>query len=67
MPPDKIVEAVDVSRHSAFGLFPGLPSDGPDQFGFDGFEESLDGGVDAPMSVKLIFDQDCDVAFDRGD
>lgn len=45
MPPDEIVEAVDVSRHSAFGVFPGLPGDGPDQFGLDGFEKSLDDGV----------------------
>ena len=45
VPPDRIVEPVDVSSHRVLGLAAGLPGDRPDQLGLDGLEERLDHSV----------------------
>jgi hypothetical protein len=42
MPPDRVIEPVDVSGDGVFGLLAGLPSDRPDQFRLDGLEELTD-------------------------
>lgn len=39
MPPDGVIEPVDVSGDGVFCLVAGLPRDWPDQLGLDGFEE----------------------------
>jgi hypothetical protein len=41
----KFIKAVDVFKDLQFGRAAGVPRVPPDQFGFDGFEECLDGGV----------------------
>jgi len=48
VPPDRIVEPVDVSGHRVLGLAAGLPGDWPDQFGLDGLEESFDDRLNLP-------------------
>ena len=40
-----VLEAVDVLKEGKHHLITGVPSLPPDQFCFEGFEESLDGGV----------------------
>ena len=50
-----IVEAVDIFEDRNLGLAPRVPCPAPDQFGLDGFEEGFDGGVEAPIFVKLPF------------
>ena len=45
MPSSWIIEAVYVLKERGFSLASGLPYMAPDQFGLDGFEECLDGGV----------------------
>ena len=45
MPPSGIVEAVDVFKQGQFDLPSGFPTPTPDQFGLEGLEEGLDGGI----------------------
>ena len=45
MPAADVVEAVDVVKERLSDMITGRPSMPPDQFGFEGFEESLDSGV----------------------
>ena len=45
MPAAAVVEAVDVLEQGKYHLITGVPSVPPDQFGFEGFEESFDGRV----------------------
>ena len=45
MASSRIVEAVDVFEDRHFSLSARFPCVPPNQFGFDGFEEGLDGGV----------------------
>ena len=40
-----VLEAIDVSKEGKCHLITGRPSVRPDQFGFEGFEEGLDGRV----------------------
>jgi len=47
-----IVEPVYVFEDRHFSLPAGLPRMPPDQFSFDGLEERLDGGIEAPIFVK---------------
>lgn len=42
MPPDGVMEPVDVSGDGVFGLLAGLPGDRLDQLRLDGLEERLD-------------------------
>jgi hypothetical protein len=53
MPTARVIEAVDVLEDGCLSLSAGFPGAAPDQLGLDGFEEGLDGGVEAPMFVKL--------------
>jgi len=48
----RIVEAVDVFEDCHLGLPPCFPRPSPDQLCLDGFEERLDGGIEAPIFVK---------------
>jgi hypothetical protein len=52
MPAARVIEAVDLLDDGGFGFATGFPNLAPVQFGFDGLEERLDSGVDAPMFVK---------------
>jgi len=45
MAASRIVEAVDVFKDCHLGLPAGVPRIPPDQFGLDGFEERLNGGI----------------------
>jgi hypothetical protein len=54
VPPDRIVKAVDVAADGSLGVLPGHKYRPPDKFRFQGFEEGLDNGVDAPISVKRL-------------
>jgi len=45
MPTTRVIEAVDVLEDGGFGLATRFPGPAPDQFGLDGFEEGLNGGV----------------------
>ena len=46
-----VVEAIYVLEQGFGDLLPGLPFMSPDEFSFDGFEESLDGGVIITISL----------------
>jgi len=48
-----IIEAVDVFEDGDLGLPSGVPCVPPDQFGFDAFEEGLDGGV-IPLFYEFL-------------
>ena len=48
----RVVEAVDILESGGLNLGTGFPVAPPDQFGLDGLEESLDGGIEAPMFVR---------------
>ena len=59
MPPDGVIEPVDVSGDGVFGLLPGLPGDRPDQLRLDGLEEgpfSIDQGEAAVEEICLAID-----------
>ena len=43
--PSGVVEAIDVLKEGIADLGAGGPSVPPDQFGFEGFEEGLDGSI----------------------
>ena len=58
MPPDRVIEPVDVSGDGVFGLLAGLPGDRPDQFRLDGFEERLDHRVVIAVPSPAHRDQD---------
>ena len=57
VPPDRIVEPVDVSSHRVLGLAAGLPGDRPDQLGLDGLEERLDHSVVVAVALSTHRDQ----------
>jgi hypothetical protein len=48
----RIVEAIDVFEDGHLSLPPRLPRVPPNQFSLDGFEERLNGSVEAPIFVK---------------
>jgi hypothetical protein len=54
MTPDGVVKAIDVTPKCVLGLGSGLENGAPDQFGFQGLEEGLDNGIDAPIEVKRL-------------
>lgn len=45
MPPDGVMEPVDVSGDGVSGPLAGLPGDRPDQLRLDGLEERLDHSI----------------------
>lgn len=47
-----MVEPVDVLEDRGLCLTPGWPTLPPDEFRLQGFEERLDGGIEAPIFVK---------------
>jgi hypothetical protein len=47
-----VVEAIDVLEDGGFCLTPRRPALPPDEFGLQGFEEGLDGRIEAPIFVK---------------
>ena len=47
-----VVESVDVVEEHLSDMITGRPSMPPDQFGFEGFEESLDGGVVLAIGLR---------------
>jgi len=47
-----VVEPVDVLEDGSFRLTPRRPTLPPDEFSLQGFEERLDGGIEAPIFVK---------------
>ena len=47
-----VVEPVDVLEDGSLSLAPRLPVLPPDEFGLQGFEEGLDGRIEAPIFVK---------------
>ena len=58
MPPDGVIEPVDVSGDGVFGLLTGLPRDRPDQLRLDGLEERLDHRVVVAITLAAHGDQD---------
>ena len=61
MPSAAVVEAVDVLEEGKCDLITGRPSVSPDQFGFQGFEEGLDGRV--VVTVALSAHRYCEAQF----
>ena len=61
MPSTAVVEAVDVLEEGKCRLITGHPSVPPDQFGFESFEEGLDGGV--VVTVTLAAHRYCEAQF----
>ena len=49
-----VVEPVDVLKNGGFCLTPRWPALPPDEFGLQGFEEGLDGRIEAPIFVKRV-------------
>ena len=47
----RIVEAVDVLEEGQLGIAAGRPRPAPDEFGLEGLEEGLDGGVVVTVSL----------------
>ena len=61
MPPDGVMEPVDVSGDGVFGLLAGLPGDRLDQLRLDGLEERLDHCI--VVAVSAPAHRDLDAAF----
>ena len=49
-----VVEAIDVMKEGASGVGTGDPTVAPEQFGFEGFEEGLDGGYRQSFALRLV-------------
>lgn len=58
MPPDGVIEPVDVSGDGVFGLLAGLPCDWPDQLRLDGLEERFHHRVVVAVSAPAHGGQD---------
>src|ERR1044071_7197121 len=58
MPPDGIIEPVDVAANSPVCLLAGVEDGAPDELGFQGFEERLHHGVVIAISLAGHRDQD---------
>ena len=50
-----IIEPIYVFEDFYLRLAPRLPRMSPDKFSFDGFEERLDSGIEAPIFVNTAF------------
>ena len=58
MPPDGVIEPVDVSGDGVLGLLAGLPCDLPDQLRLDGLEERFHHRVIVAVPAPAHRDQD---------
>lgn len=58
MPPDGIIEPVDVSGDGVFSLPAGLPCNRPDELRLDGLKERLDHRVIVAIPTPSHGDQD---------
>ena len=58
MPPDGVIEPVDVSGDGVFGLLAGLPCNWPDQLRLDGLEERFHHRIVLAVSAPAHRDQD---------
>ena len=65
MPPDGVIEPVDVSGDGVFGLLAGLPCDRPDQLRLDGLEERFHHRVVVAVPAPAHRDQDAAFAEQR--
>ena len=65
MPPDGVIEPVDVSGDCIFGLLVGLPGDRQDQFRLDGLEERFHHRVVVAVPAPAHRDQDATFAQQR--
>ena len=65
MPPDGVIEPVDVSGDGVFGLLAGLPCNRPDQLRLDGLEERFHHRVVVAVSAPTHRDQDAAFAEQR--
>lgn len=65
MPPDRVIEPVNVSGDGVFGLLAGLPRDRPDQLRLDGLEERFHHRVVVAVPTPAHRDQDTPSAEQR--
>ena len=53
----QVIDAVDVLEHGSFGFATGLLPAPPDQFGLDGLENGLNGGVLVAVTLAAYLRQ----------